>query len=112
MSSNAEMAHQLYVLQSLLLGLLDEKRNNAADPNDQVCLVSALICASAKLVCSSSVQACLKDITELRRIAFDSEGDMSPSVSKKHGFQKDYKKLGFQVSAEHTSYIRNAQSDS
>ncbi|ELU11056.1 hypothetical protein CAPTEDRAFT_228466 [Capitella teleta] len=74
-SSNPEMAHQLYVLQSLLLGQLEEKQNRAADLNDQ---------------------QCMKDITDLRRIAFDSDGDMSPSPSKRHGHQKDYKKLGFQ----------------
>lgn len=31
-----DMAHQLYVLQSLLFNLLDEKRNTPADANDQV----------------------------------------------------------------------------
>ncbi|KAK8763556.1 hypothetical protein V5799_033845 [Amblyomma americanum] len=81
-----EMAHQLYVLQTLLLNLLEERRVGV-DPND--------------------VEA-RERILELRRIAFDVEGDGSCSTTssgrKGGGYAKDYKKLGFQ---NHTNPIED-----
>lgn len=74
----AEMAHQLYVLQTLTLGLLEQRMNSKMDPQDQD--------AHDK-------------IKELRRIAFDTDaaglsGDVT--ARKQLGvFAKDYKKLGF-----------------
>lgn len=73
----AEMAHQLYVLQTLLLNLLEEKMNTKVDPQD------------------SDVR---EKILELRRIAFDAEVDTTASVRKGGGYAKDYKKLGFKNS--------------
>jgi engulfment/cell motility protein 1 len=74
----AEMAHQLYVLQTLTLGLLEQRMNSKMDPQDQD--------AHDK-------------IKELRRIAFDTDGaGLSGDVTarKQLGvFAKDYKKLGF-----------------
>ncbi|XP_046416980.1 engulfment and cell motility protein 1 isoform X2 [Neodiprion pinetum] len=72
----SEMAHQLYVLQTLLLGLLEQRMMTKMDPQDQ---------------------DALDKIKELRRIAFDTEGSVSGDVTaRKQGiFAKDYKKLGF-----------------
>ncbi|PNF37142.1 Engulfment and cell motility protein 1 [Cryptotermes secundus] len=74
----AEMAHQLYVLQTLTLGLLEQRMNSKMDPQDQD--------AHDK-------------IKELRRIAFDTDGTGVPgdiAARKQLGvFAKDYKKLGF-----------------
>lgn len=72
----SEMAHQLYVLQTLMLGLLEQRMMLKMDPQDQD--------AHDK-------------IKELRRIAFDTEGSVSGDVTaRKQGlFAKDYKKLGF-----------------
>ncbi|XP_054262080.1 engulfment and cell motility protein 1 [Macrosteles quadrilineatus] len=72
-----EMAHQLYVLQTLSLGLLEQRMNTKMDPQDQD--------AHDK-------------IKELRRIAFDSDGANATDggARRQHGgFAKDYKKLGF-----------------
>lgn len=72
-----EMAHQLYVLQSLSLGLLEQRMNTKMDPQDQD--------AHDK-------------IKELRRIAFDSDGSGGQDSTAKRQlgvFAKDYKKLGF-----------------
>ncbi|XP_015118781.1 engulfment and cell motility protein 1 [Diachasma alloeum] len=71
-----EMAHQLYVLQTLMLGLLEQRMMTKMDPQDQD--------AHDK-------------IKELRRIAFDTEGNTTNDVtSRKQGLPaKDYKKLGF-----------------
>ncbi|XP_008553122.1 engulfment and cell motility protein 1 [Microplitis demolitor] len=72
-----EMAHQLYVLQTLVLSLLEQRMMTKMDPQDQD--------AHDK-------------IKELRRIAFDTEGNVSGSdvAARKQGlFAKDYKKLGF-----------------
>lgn len=72
------MAHQLYVLQTLTLGLLEQRMNSKMDPQDQD--------AHDK-------------IKELRRIAFDTDGTGVPGdimTRKQLGvFAKDYKKLGF-----------------
>ncbi|GLV39999.1 Ced-12 [Carabus blaptoides fortunei] len=73
-----EMAHQLYVLQTLSFGLLEQRMLLKMDPQDQD--------AHDK-------------IKELRRIAFDSDGNGSlgdVTARKQLGvFAKDYKKLGF-----------------
>lgn len=70
------MAHQLYVLQTLMLSLLEQRMMTKMDPQDQD--------AHDK-------------IKELRKIAFDTEGANSGDVAaRKQGlFAKDYKKLGF-----------------
>ncbi|OXU25322.1 hypothetical protein TSAR_016297 [Trichomalopsis sarcophagae] len=72
----AEIAHQLYVFQTLMLNLLEQRMNTKMDNQDQD--------AHDK-------------IKELRRIAFDTEGSNSSDVTaRKQGlFAKDYKKLGF-----------------
>ncbi|KAJ9597398.1 hypothetical protein L9F63_011743 [Diploptera punctata] len=73
-----EMAHQLYVLQTLMLGLLEQRMNLKMDPQDQD--------AHDK-------------IKELRRIAFDTDGTglIGDVTTRKQlvVFAKDYKKLGF-----------------
>ncbi|XP_050300892.1 engulfment and cell motility protein 1 [Anthonomus grandis grandis] len=71
-SSGAEMAHQLYVLQTLMLGLLEQRMLTKMDPQDQ---------------------DGHDKIKELRRVAFDSEG--AGSLRGAQGFTRDYKKLGF-----------------
>ncbi|XP_064483752.1 engulfment and cell motility protein 1-like [Ornithodoros turicata] len=76
-----EMAHQLYVLQTLLLNLLDERRTRI-DPNDP---------------------EARERILELRRFAFDSDGEAT-SGRKTGGYAKDYKKLGFQ---NHTNPVQD-----
>lgn len=69
------MAHQLYVLQTLILSLLEQRMMTKMDNQDQD--------AHDK-------------IKELRKIAFDSEGCNNIDVTRKQGlFAKDYKKLGF-----------------
>ncbi|XP_076297340.1 engulfment and cell motility Ced-12 isoform X2 [Lasioglossum baleicum] len=72
----AEMAHQLYVLQTLMLSLWEQRMMTKMDPQDQD--------AHDK-------------IKELRKIAFDTEGVLGGDVAaRKQGlYAKDYKKLGF-----------------
>ncbi|XP_032665992.1 engulfment and cell motility protein 1 isoform X2 [Odontomachus brunneus] len=72
----AEMAHQLYVLQTLMLSLLEQRMMMKMDTQDQD--------AHDK-------------IKELRKIAFDTEGATGGDITaRKQGlFAKDYKKLGF-----------------
>ncbi|KDR14604.1 engulfment and cell motility protein 1 [Zootermopsis nevadensis] len=74
----AEMAHQLYVLQTLTLGLLEQRMSSKMDPQDQ---------------------DAHEKIKELRRIAFDTDGTGvcgDVTARKQLGvFAKDYKKLGF-----------------
>lgn len=72
----AEMAHQLYVLQTLLFNLLEERKMQQMDLHDQ----------DAR-----------EKILELRKIAFDIDGEASLNTinRKQGGFAKDYKKLGF-----------------
>ncbi|GLH16768.1 Engulfment and cell motility protein 1, partial [Gryllus bimaculatus] len=74
----AEMAHQFYVLETLTLGLLEQRMHTKMDPQDQD--------AHDK-------------IKELRRIAFDTDGygtGGDGSARRQLGvFAKDYKKLGF-----------------
>ncbi|XP_014212100.1 engulfment and cell motility protein 1 [Copidosoma floridanum] len=71
-----EMAHQLYVFQTLTLSLLEQRMMTKMDTQDQD--------AHDK-------------IKELRMIAFDFEGSNSSDIAaRKQGlFAKDYKKLGF-----------------
>ena len=40
----------------------------------------------------------MKDILNLRKIAFDSEPDPNPIASRRESHARDFKKLGFQVS--------------
>ncbi|KAL1463466.1 hypothetical protein WDU94_015215 [Cyamophila willieti] len=72
----AEMAHQLYVLQTLTLGLLEERMNTKMDPSDKD--------AHDKIM-------------ELRRVAFESDmiGVDTSSKRQMGGYAKDYHKLGF-----------------
>ncbi|XP_041375844.1 engulfment and cell motility protein 1-like [Gigantopelta aegis] len=71
-----EMAHQLYVLQVLMMNLHEERMKLPVDPHDQ---------------------HVLKDIEELRRIAFDVDGDPNiNTVRKSQNSAKDHRKLGFQ----------------
>uniref|UniRef100_G3NQW9 Engulfment and cell motility 1 (ced-12 homolog, C. elegans) n=1 Tax=Gasterosteus aculeatus aculeatus TaxID=481459 RepID=G3NQW9_GASAC len=74
---NAEMAHQLYVLQVLTFNLLEDRMMTKMDPQDQA----------------------QRDIIfELRRIAFDVECEPNNSGSiekRKSMYTRDYKKLGF-----------------
>lgn len=73
---DSDMAHQLYVQQTLTLNLLEPRMQTKMDPQDQ---------------------DALNKIKELRRIAFDTDQDNKDSVSrsKTATFNKDYKKLGF-----------------
>ena len=70
------MAHQLYVLQTQILSLLEQRMMTKMDNQDQD--------AHDK-------------IKELRKIAFDSEGSNNTDIiARKQGwFARDYKKLGF-----------------
>ncbi|CAG4985678.1 unnamed protein product [Parnassius apollo] len=71
-----ELAHQLYVLQTLTLGLLEPKMRQRAD---------------------SQEQESQEKIKELRKIAFDIDNN-SLEVTTRHQINnsmKDYKKLGF-----------------
>ncbi|KAJ8672502.1 hypothetical protein QAD02_003761 [Eretmocerus hayati] len=72
----AEMAHQLYVFQTLMLSLLEQRMMTKMDNQDKD--------AHDKIM-------------ELRRIAFATEGTNSGDViARKQGsYAKDYKKLGF-----------------
>lgn len=70
------MAHQLYVLQVLLMNLHEEKMNTTLDPHDQVIN---------------------REIEELRRIAFEIEGDPNMNaVRRSQSAARDFKKLGFE----------------
>ncbi|KAI4504552.1 hypothetical protein M0802_000102 [Mischocyttarus mexicanus] len=71
-----EMAHQLYILQTQILSLLEQRMMTKMDPQDQ---------------------DAHEKIKELRRIAFDTEGGIGIDVAaRKQGlYAKDYKKLGF-----------------
>ncbi|XP_076318305.1 engulfment and cell motility Ced-12 [Tachypleus tridentatus] len=71
----AEMAHQLYVLQTLLFNMLEERMLTKIDPQDP----------DAR-----------DKILDLRKLAFEPDTDPSnPSNRKGGGYSKDYKKLGF-----------------
>ncbi|CAH0547412.1 unnamed protein product [Brassicogethes aeneus] len=70
-ANGAEMAHQLYVLQTLLLGLLEQRMMTKMDSQDH---------------------DGHDKIKELRKIAFESE---LSNIRGPAGFTRDYKKLGF-----------------
>lgn len=71
----AEMAHQLYVLQTLLFNLVEEKMKRQLDPQDP---------------------EARDKILELRKIAFDIDAEIVTTVARRGGsYSKDYKKLGF-----------------
>ncbi|XP_005096302.1 engulfment and cell motility protein 1 isoform X2 [Aplysia californica] len=70
----AGMAHELYVLQMLLLNLNEDRMRMGVDPHDQMVL---------------------REIEELRRIAFDVDPNIN-SVRKSQNAAEDYKKLGFE----------------
>ncbi|UYV78258.1 ELMO3 [Cordylochernes scorpioides] len=71
----AEMAHQLYVLQTLLLNVYEERMTTKLDPQDS---------------------EGRERILELRKIAFDTDNEPLNSAGRKTGgYTKDYKKLGF-----------------
>ncbi|KAG7153485.1 Engulfment and cell motility protein 2-like [Homarus americanus] len=71
----ADMAHQLYVLQQLLLNQYEERMSTSMDASDQD--------ATDK-------------IKELRRIAFETDGECSKDVTtRRPEYKKEYKKLGF-----------------
>ncbi|XP_032515062.1 engulfment and cell motility protein 1 [Danaus plexippus] len=72
-----ELAHQLYVLQTLMLGLLEPKMQTRAD---------------------SQEQESQEKIKELRKYAFDNENNISAEVTTRRqtgSLSKDFKKLGF-----------------
>lgn len=70
-----EMAHQLYVLQCLLLGLLNEVRRTPVSMNDP----------SAD-----------KDLAVLRKTAFEAEIDPTASLHRRRSHMAEFKKLGFE----------------
>lgn len=72
-----ELAHQLYVLQTLLLGLLEPKMRMRADTQEQ---------------------ESQEKIKELRKIAFESECNPNIDVTMRRptgSYSKEFKKLGF-----------------
>lgn len=72
-----EVAHQLYVLQTLMLGLLEPKMRQRAD---------------------SQEQESQDKIKELRKIAFENDNSFTIEVTTRRqlgSFSKDFKKLGF-----------------
>nr|CAG4649148.1 EOG090X02BW [Scapholeberis mucronata]SVE93490.1 EOG090X02BW [Scapholeberis mucronata] len=78
-ASGNEIAHQLHVLQTLLLNVLEEPMNRPIDPGDT---------------------EALEKIKELRRIAFDNDGGeaitpIKDVVTRKQMSPRDYRKLGF-----------------
>ena len=87
------MAHQLHVLQTLMLNVLEDKMNRPVEPNDT---------------------DALEKVRELRRIAFDNDGSspgsgdhqVTNSNSRDHvttrkaqTSPRDYRKLGFKNDA-------------
>jgi engulfment/cell motility protein 1 len=82
-ASGNEVAHQLHVLQTLLLNVLEEPMNRPIESGD--------------------VEA-LEKIRELRRIAFDNDGSDSITpvkdvVTRKQVIPRDFRKLGFRNDA-------------
>lgn len=76
-AQDTELAHQLYVLQTLLLGLLEPKMRQRAD---------------------SQEQESQEKIKELRKIAFENDNNFNIEVTTRRqlgSFSKDFKKLGF-----------------
>lgn len=70
-----EMAHQLYVLQCLLLNLLNEVRRTPVNLQD------------------SSAE---KDLAVLRKTAFEAETDPTASIQRRKSHVTEFKKLGFE----------------
>lgn len=78
----AELAHQLYVLQTLTLGLLESRMHQRVESQD--------LDAQEK-------------IKELRKIAFENEnlnGNSDVTMRKQLSITKDYKKLGFKCEVD------------
>lgn len=76
-SLGTELAHQLYVLQTLTLGLLEPKMRQRAD---------------------SQEQESQEKIKELRKLAFDNDNNTNMEVTTRRqtgSLSKDFKKLGF-----------------
>ena len=83
-ASGNEMAHQLHVLQTLMLNVLEDRMNRPVEPNDT---------------------DALEKVKELRRIAFDNDGSSSGDLQgnnrdhvttrKAQTSPRDYRKLGF-----------------
>lgn len=72
---NEDLRHQLYVLQTLLINLLEERMMTKVEAND------------AKA---------LEKIKELKKIAFDVQQQSGPPPQQQRGTREDYwKKLGF-----------------
>ncbi|KAK4290111.1 hypothetical protein Pmani_036977 [Petrolisthes manimaculis] len=70
-----DMAHQLYVLQQLILNQYDERMNTRMETTDS---------------------DATEKIKELRRIAFESDGEISSSVTPRRAeYKREYRKLGF-----------------
>ncbi|KAI5642726.1 ELMO/CED-12 family domain-containing protein [Phthorimaea operculella] len=82
-ASGTELAHQLYVLQTLMLGLLEPKMRQRADATEQ---------------------ESQEKIKELRKIAFDNDNSFNIEVTTRRqlgSFTKgDFKKLGFKYEIE------------
>ena len=81
---NEEMRHQLYVLQTLLLNLLEERMYTMVE---------------------SQGPKALEKIKELRKIAFESRSDSAP-VQKR--FAEEYKRLGFTNDVDPTQDFKEA----
>ena len=82
-ASGNEIAHQLHVLQTLMLNVLEEPMNRPIESGD----VDAL-----------------EKIKELRRIAFDNDGSDSVTpikdvATRKQVIPRDFRKLGFKNDA-------------
>uniref|UniRef100_A0A0N7ZBH5 ELMO domain-containing protein n=1 Tax=Scylla olivacea TaxID=85551 RepID=A0A0N7ZBH5_SCYOL len=74
-SSMSDLAHQLYVLEQLLLNQYEERMNTSMDVNDQ---------------------DATEKIKELRKIAFESDGEVPSGITpRRPEYKKEYKKLGF-----------------
>ncbi|MPC25454.1 Engulfment and cell motility protein 1 [Portunus trituberculatus] len=74
-SSGSDLAHQLYVLEQLLLNQYEERMNTSMDVNDQ---------------------DATEKIKELRKIAFESDGEVPSGITpRRPEYKKEYKKLGF-----------------
>ena len=77
------MAHQLHVLQTLMLNVLEDSMNRSIEPNDP---------------------EALEKIKELRRVAFDNDGSDAVSpikdvTTRKQVLPRDCRKLGFKNDA-------------
>lgn len=74
-SSGSDLAHQLYVLEQLLLNQYEERMNTSMGVNDQ---------------------DATEKIKELRKVAFESDGEVPTGITpRRPEYKKEYKKLGF-----------------